>query len=249
VSVDGDRVILTYVGKASVPHVKSVEDAALAKVIAPLLGPPPDARVFEGSASRLNTYVRKHTGGTIKDFRTFHANRIFVAEMDALAKAGAPQKVGDRVTAAATVAAEALGHKVGKSRSHFVKTDEKADRMLIEKHGGALFGADVAGFHGTADRKRYQAELGRTAHKVLPKAEHPPNTEWELTVTTALDKYIDPSIVEEFTRKVHDSRSEEYRKLAKGDGPEVVPPYGERSKSERSLMSVMERIRRTRGLQ
>ena len=151
------------------------------------------------SAAVLRNYVRAHTnGGTVKDFRTFHASNLFAQAAD---KVGPPTSAKDaevKIEKAAMAAAKALGHKKGKTRKHFVKHAEP-DRAMAKKHGGKVYAGGHVGFHSAKERKAYQKALGDTDHKVVAAKDGPKvKTEWGHIVKTALDNYIDPTVVEAY---------------------------------------------------
>jgi len=212
VNVRGDTITFRYVGKASVPQTKRVKDARLAAFVRHQQSLP-GSRLFQfrnhrgdlepATASKLNAYVAEHTGGSIKDFRTWHATRIFAEAADQIGpgKPPAPPSTEEhekRIQKAALDVAKLLGHKKGKTRKHFVQHDNP-DRELAKKHGGKVVRGGHVAFHTARDRKAYQKALGDTEHQVVGHEDAPeqkPEYEWE--TGTSLNNYIDPKVVEAY---------------------------------------------------
>lgn len=214
VRVDGNRVTFEFVGKAGVPHVKHLDDPAVARVVRHLLKLPGD-RLFQVQdargqvhpvGGRLRKYIKEHMGpdAHVKDFRTYHASRIF-AEKAALQGVPKNKKEAEqRVQQAALHVAVALGHKRMVKRKHFVRVHGAHPEHigpLADAHGGKHVGDGVVGFHRVADVKAYVRALGGAEHEVLPKDRHPESEpEWVHETATSLKNYIDPHLVEAYKR-------------------------------------------------
>lgn len=215
--VDGDRVTFEYVGKAGVPQRQTVEDPDVARTVRDLLKLPGD-RLFQFrdprgnlqaiNARRLNGYVQQHTGGAghVKDFRTYHATRLF---HEASKRLGLPADESDaeqKIRRAAMDVAVALGHKRLVTRPHFVRVNDPKRRditRLSELHGGRHMGGGVVSFLSAKERDAFhQAVGGKSAATVLRKGDRPApaEPEWVHEEATSLADYIDPTVVEAYRR-------------------------------------------------
>jgi DNA topoisomerase I len=133
VKVRGRRVTFTYLGKGSRQQVRTIEDAAAARVVAALLADPgPELFRFRSEdrgwsnirRRHLNAYIREGTGGdfTAKDVRTWAGTLLAAC---ALAGAGYPspaskRAVRQRVNEALRETARLLGNTPAVCRSSYV---------------------------------------------------------------------------------------------------------------------------------
>ncbi len=216
VSVAGDEVVFDYIGKAGIPNRQTLRDPQVATVVKHLLEHAPEAgglwqavdergRWKPVTLGRFSAYIDEHTkGGNAKDFRTWHATRIFAQEADRIGPPRTDAEAEEKIQEAALAVAKALGHKKGSTHAHFIKVSPRATTAhgLAEKHGGEHYGGGVVGFHSAGDRKAYTKALGKTGHEVMSKDQAPRgaerHTHYKPETSTSLDNYIDPTVVEAY---------------------------------------------------
>jgi len=128
VSVSGDRVTLVFTGKSGVPWNRTLVDPALANAIREFMKLPGD-RLFQyptrsGSLVPVTESsigaVLKPLGALPKDFRTYHANRIFT---ETLARQPKPSDAGQakkNIETARHAAAAALNHEPETSEANYL---------------------------------------------------------------------------------------------------------------------------------
>jgi DNA topoisomerase-1 len=93
IEVDGNKVILTYVGKSGVEHEKSFSDEASASMLKSLLAKAksPNSHLFitedgfEIKPDKVNRYLKRFDAKS-KDIRGFNANRMMVLELNSHGK-------------------------------------------------------------------------------------------------------------------------------------------------------------------
>lgn len=211
-SVVGDEVVFRYAGKAGIPQRKVIKDARIAAVVGHLLHAAPEGGpLFQFrrngggwspvGADRLRRYIKQGTGGTIKDFRTFHATRLFAEAADELGPPTSDEDADAKVQKAALRAAQELGHKKSSRHGHFIQVSSRATASLdrAPQHGGHHYGDGMVGFHTAAARDEYRATL-RAKHSIVKGQARPDDrmTEFLDEVNTALANYIDPTVVEAY---------------------------------------------------
>lgn len=249
VTVDGDTVRFSYVGKAGVPQSKRISDPRVAAVVGHLLDNGPGDHLFQSqdhrgewtpiTAAKIRGYIGEHTGGgKTKDFRTFHATRIFSEEVDRLGPPSSPEDAEEKIKQAAMVVASELGHFKSKKHKHFAKVAKRATGAhgKAQEYGGKHYGDGLVGFHTASARKAYQRGIGKTASSFVPKGQHPENIEpeWSLETGTALNSYIDPTVIEAYRGGLTLSGGTMRKAVAPGaDGLSV---------SERRFMDYLHRV-------
>jgi DNA topoisomerase-1 len=131
VSVDGDTLVLDFVGKGSQDHHAEVTDARLARVVAEMDGLPgyevfkyedEDGEVVDVRSGDVNEYIKEHMGEdfSAKDFRTWAGT---VAAAVALDEVGPIEGARERQRAVARVcrlAAELLGNTPAVCRASYI---------------------------------------------------------------------------------------------------------------------------------
>lgn len=93
VDVEGNQIILTYIGKSGVEHEKTFSDATSALMLRDLIkfAKTPNSPLFttkdgfEIKADKVNRYLRKFDAKS-KDIRGFNANRMMVIELKSKGK-------------------------------------------------------------------------------------------------------------------------------------------------------------------
>jgi len=93
IEVDGNKVILTYIGKSGVEHEKSFVDESSALMLKNLLLNAKSASSpifltqdgFQIKADRVNRYLKRFDAKS-KDIRGFNANRLMVLELNRIGK-------------------------------------------------------------------------------------------------------------------------------------------------------------------
>ncbi len=131
IEVEGDTLILDFVGKGSVDHHAEVTDARLARAIAEMDALPgyevfsyrdEDGEVVDIRSSDVNEYIKEHMGEdfSAKDFRTWAGT---VAAAVALDEVGPVEGVRERqraVTRVCRLAAELLGNTPAVCRASYI---------------------------------------------------------------------------------------------------------------------------------
>lgn len=93
IEVDGNKVILSYIGKSGVEHEKSFSDQATALMLKSLLSKAKSANSklfvtedgFEIKPDKVNRYLKRFDAKS-KDIRGFNANRMMVLELNSYGK-------------------------------------------------------------------------------------------------------------------------------------------------------------------
>ena len=209
VTITGNTVRFDYLGKDMVPQTKVITDKHIADLVTHLMDQktPKDllfahekgGRMVPITASQLRSYISQHSGGgSTKDFRTFHATRLFAERANELGPPPNAAAADAMIKEAALVPAEALGHKKKKIREFFAQAPTgKRRTKQVEKYGGKLFPGGRVGFHTARDRREYLKAVEGTT--MIPKDQHPEvEAEWTPEVMTSLNNYIDPTVVEAY---------------------------------------------------
>lgn len=209
VTINGNEVRFDYLGKDKVPQTKIIRDKHVADLVRHLMAKKtprdllfcfPDGRKMKPvTAATLRKYISGHSGGgTTKDFRTFHATRLFAEAANELGPPPNREAAEAMIKQAALVPAEALGHKKRQTRKHFAQAPVgKRRTKQVEKHGGRLYPGGRVGFLTSKERKEYLAAVEGTTK--IPKDQNPEvDAEWLPEVMTSLNNYIDPKVVEAY---------------------------------------------------
>ncbi len=128
VTVNGDKVCFSFIGKKGIQHNLSFTDSRCANVIKHLLKLPGGPRLFKTDTLRLvtsqdlNGYLQATMGKefTCKDFRTYASNLLF---LDSLVKIPPSEKITERRKTLRDIfikTAEKLGHTNTISKKSYV---------------------------------------------------------------------------------------------------------------------------------
>lgn len=235
-------VTLSYIGKDKIPQEHVIHDPQVAAVVKHLMTLPgdrlfqyhdPRGKLVKATADHLNKYVDAHLGSahTVKDLRTFHATRIFAEAVDRLGASSNPDETERRIRLAAHEVAQQLGHKRAVSRE-WVQTSGEVDDQKVKAAGGLHAGDGRVGF-----RTKKEAEAFRAAHEGAKTAKAPEgHVEHEHEGQTALDNYIDPTIIAAY-RAGHTLSGA----LKKGGAPQL--PHPMLSHGEHTFLDLMDRVK------
>jgi hypothetical protein len=158
VTVDGDEIAFSFVGKKQVQWDRTVTDPRLARFVGELQAGAPGDSLFwyeEGgerkpiTADDVNDYLKQY-GVTAKDIRTYHATRL---AFDALKKGGRqpdeePLKgraLGRAFNQAIASVAAALGHEVSVCKKSYILP--QLTKNFTENGGMFVVGDEVFGEH------------------------------------------------------------------------------------------------------
>ena len=129
-TVEGSRVVLTYVGKRGIPHRRVIVDRALAAFVRALKGTPGNRlfRYHEGggwhdlTAGDVNAYLRRLVGVpyTAKDFRTWGGTLHAAMILADLGPAATPREAKKNVITAVRLVAAELGNTPAVCRKAYV---------------------------------------------------------------------------------------------------------------------------------
>jgi DNA topoisomerase-1 len=123
IKVDGNRVVLDYVGKSGVEHEKSFVDPISASIIKDLLlrRNPYIFTTKEGfriKPDRVNRYL-SHFNAKSKDIRGYNANRLMVMELNRIGKTEEKQRPKVFNEALRKIGAK-VGHGAPTLRKHYL---------------------------------------------------------------------------------------------------------------------------------
>jgi DNA topoisomerase I len=128
VTVEGSTVRFAFRGKSGVAWRREVVDAELARAVKLFLAQPGE-RLFDVATApgKLEPVTERHVrsylagfGGSPKDFRTYHANRLLESELGKLANPATPLEAERNLKTAVGAVAKQLGHTPGVCRSNYL---------------------------------------------------------------------------------------------------------------------------------
>ena len=130
-TIDGDKLVFSYVGKSSQDQMKEVEDKRLAKIVAELDELPgyeifkyidEDGNNIDVKSHDLNAYIREVMGEdfSAKDFRTWAGTVIAAVALDELGISDEDKTTKSNILAAVKKVAQHLGNTPSVARTSYI---------------------------------------------------------------------------------------------------------------------------------
>jgi DNA topoisomerase-1 len=137
VTVDGDRLRFSFVGKGGARIEKEIRDRTLAQLIAPRLEGDPDGRIFSVDVKKVRRYLAQIDGDfLLKDYRTWRATERALEEIERLDPPRSMADLKRKRRAVARAVAQELGNTPEVALASYI-APEAFQEWEVAVHGNA----------------------------------------------------------------------------------------------------------------